>query len=225
MTPDTRPSNTAPQSPIDQALGVLGDALQTLFAKPLTCTRVVAGVDLLGNEDAAALSPSERQNSARLMRVNHSGEICAQALYRAQALATKSESLRTHFEQAAREEGDHLYWTARRLTQLGARTSVLNPLWYAGSFALGFLAAKAGDALSLGFVVETERQVETHLQSHQSRLSEGDAPSRAIVAQMQEDERGHGEAAQQLGAQELPGAIPHLMRLAAKVMTHSSHWV
>lgn len=218
-------TNSAHLSPLDQVLGTFGDTLQTLFAKPLTCARGVAGVDLRSNEDAAGLSEAERKNSARLMRVNHSGEICAQALYRAQALAAKSESLRAHFEQSAREEGDHLYWTERRLTQLGARTSVFNALWYAGSFALGLLAAKAGDAVSLGFVVETERQVEAHLQSHQSRLSTEDAPSRAIVTQMQEDERGHGNAAQQLGAQELPKPIPHLMRLAAKVMTSSSHWV
>jgi ubiquinone biosynthesis monooxygenase Coq7 len=167
---------------------------------------------------------NEKLEAAALMRVNHVGEVCAQALYTAQALATKDEALRNHLQAACNEETDHLAWTEERLKQLGGRTSLLNPLWYAGAFGIGFVAAKlGGDAMSLAFVVETEKQVEAHLQSHMQRLPENDLASRAIVAQMKEDEMRHAQEAQTAGAAELPAPIKGLMRVAAKVMTTVAH--
>lgn len=157
------------------------------------------------------------------MRVNHVGEICAQALYQSQALFSRSESLRHHFEQAGQEELDHLAWTADRIAELGSHASHLAPLWWAGAFAWGSLAGLAGDKWSLGFVVETERQVEAHLASHLARLPAADAPSRAIVEQMRREEAEHAEAALAAGAQPLPAPIPELMRAAAKVMTTVAH--
>jgi len=159
------------------------------------------------------------------MRVNHVGEVCAQALYTAQAFATANPALRQHFREAAREETDHLAWTRARLDDLGARPSLLNPLWYAGSFGLGLLAGRLGDRLSLGFVVETEKQVEAHLESHLSRLPEQDHASRAIVVQMKEDEARHAAQAQHAGAVELPSPVKSLMSAAAKVMTTTAHYV
>ena len=169
------------------------------------------------------LSDPERRLSGALMRVNHVGEVCAQALYQAQALTARTPALREQMAAAARDETDHLAWTERRLKELGDRPSLLNPLWYAGAFALGLVAGRAGDAWSLGFVVETERQVEEHLAGHLSRLPERDAASRAIVAQMKDDEAQHGRAAQRAGATELPLALRLAMRLAAKVMTSTAH--
>ena len=158
------------------------------------------------------------------MRVNHVGEVCAQALYTSQALFTRDPVLREHFDAAAREETDHLAWTEQRLSELGGRTSLLNPLWYAGAFAIGALAGRVGgDPISLGFVVETERQVEQHLDSHLDRLPTDDLASRAIIEQMKQDEIGHAEAALGLGARELPAPVRGLMRLAAKVMTTTAH--
>ena len=172
----------------------------------------------------ASLSDSDKREAAALMRVNHVGEVCAQALYTAQALAAKDESLRRHLQAACEEETDHLAWTEERLKQLGGRTSLLNPLWYAGAFGVGFVAAKlGGDAMSLGFVVETEHQVEAHLQSHMQRLPENDQASRAIVAQMKTDEMRHAQEAQAAGAVALPAPIQGLMRVAAKVMTTVAH--
>jgi ubiquinone biosynthesis monooxygenase Coq7 len=172
----------------------------------------------------APLNESEKREAAALMRVNHVGEVCAQALYTAQALATKDGVLRKHLQTACDEETDHLAWTEERLKQLGGRTSLLNPLWYAGAFGIGFVAAKlGGDAMSLGFVVETEQQVEAHLQSHLQRLPENDQASRAIVAQMKADEMRHAQEAQSAGAVELPTPIKGLMRVAAKVMTTVAH--
>ncbi len=159
------------------------------------------------------------------MRVNHVGEVCAQALYTAQALATRDPALRAHFRRAADEETDHLAWTAQRLTELGDRPSLLNPLWYAGAFGLGLLAGRLGDRLSLGFVVETEKQVEAHLQSHLDRLPADDHASRAIVAQMKDDEAAHAAQAQQAGALELPAPAKAMMRAAAKVMTTTAHYI
>lgn len=171
------------------------------------------------------LDDSQRRLSGALMRVNHVGEICAQGLYRAQALRTRDESLRRHLEAAAQEEIDHLAWTAHRLRELGDRPSLLNPLWYGGSFAIGTAAGLVSDRLSLGFVVETERQVEAHLDSHLERLPAGDHSSRAIVAQMKEEEARHGAEARDLGAAELPAPVRGLMRLAAKVMTRTAHYL
>ena len=203
--------------------------------------RCIAGVDGLlravasapearrpmpGRESATTvLSDADRRRSGALMRVNHVGEVCAQALYAGQALATRDHTLRTVLDEAAREEGDHLAWTSQRLEQLGAHRSVLNPLWYAGSFALGWLAGRAGDAVSLGFVVETERQVEQHLAGHLETLPAADATSRAIVDTMRADEARHGSSAEAAGAKPLPPAAQHAMRAVAKVMTTTAYWV
>jgi 3-demethoxyubiquinol 3-hydroxylase len=166
----------------------------------------------------AELSPPERRHAAGLMRVNHTGEICAQALYAAQALVARDPSIRDRFAQAAREEEEHLAWTGARLAELGSRPSLLNPVWFAGSFAIGVAAGAAGDDVNLGFVVETERQVEEHLTGHLDRLPDGDARSRAIVAQMRDDEARHGAMAQAAGASPLPFPVKGLMRVAADVM-------
>ncbi len=173
----------------------------------------------------AELTLQERQLSGALLRVDHVGEVCAQALYQAQGLTARSRQLRQQMKRAAAEEVDHLAWTERRLAQLGARTSWLNPLWYAGAFGIGLLAGRAGDRWSLGFVVETERQVEQHLAGHLDRLPSADAPSRAIVEQMKADEAQHAAAAQLHGAAPLPAPIRLAMRLAARVMTQTAHYV
>ena len=164
------------------------------------------------------LSESERRHAAGLMRVNHAGEVCAQALYAAQAMTARDPAIREHFAQAAREEEDHLAWTQDRLTELRSRPSLLNPLWYAGAFAIGTLAGVRGDRTNLGFVVETERQVEEHLTGHIDRLPERDDKSRAIVEQMRDDEARHGDLAQAAGGLPLPFPVRAAMRLAADVM-------
>lgn len=170
-----------------------------------------------------ALSATEKALSGSLMRVNHVGEVCAQALYIGQSMATRNSELSLKLLAAARDETDHLAWTQRRLDELGARPSLLNPVWYAGSFALGWLAGRAGDAVSLGFVVETERQVEQHLDEHLERLPPGDQRSRVIVAQMKSDEARHAAQARQAGAAELPTPVRWAMRAAAAVMTRTAH--
>jgi len=177
--------------------------------------------------DAAAseLSAGEKRLSGALMRVNHVGEVCAQALYQAQALATANPHLKAQMARAAREEVDHLAWTEERLAQLGDRPSLLNPLWYGGAFLIGLAAGRLGDRVSLGFVVETERQVERHLESHLERLPAADLASRAIVAQMRVDEAEHAVAAQQAGGVQLPTSVRGAMRLAAKAMTATAHRV
>ena len=197
------------------ALFIAADtALRTLFAKPRASTPCPTLP-----EAASVLNDAERRHAAGLMRVNHVGEVCAQALYAAQALATPNAALRQQFNQASADEVDHLAWTAERLEELGARPSLLNPLWYAGAFGLGLLAGRLGDAISLGFVVETETQVGAHLQSHLDTLPAGDHASRAIVAQMHDDELRHAREAQAAGARELPLPVKQLMRATAKVMT------
>ncbi len=175
--------------------------------------------------DEGALGIAERRHSAGLMRVNHVGEICAQALYEAQSQFAQSDVLRQQFARAEREEEDHLAWTAARLTELGSHPSLLNPLWYAGAYALGVVAARVGDATSLGFVVETERQVEAHLESHLQSLPQQDAKSRAIVDQMRLDEIEHGAAAKALGAADTPVPIQKAMRAMAKVMTTTAYYI
>jgi len=205
---------------MDRILGAADQALRTLFATPRSsrpCPVVPAESTHLGEQ--------EKQHAAALMRVNHVGEICAQALYAAQALATRNEALRAQLEQAAREETDHLAWTKARLDELGARPSLLNPLWYAGAFGLGLVAARFGDPVSLGFVVETERQVEAHLQSHLDRLPAADHASRAIVAQMKDDEAAHANHALQAGGAELPQPVKMAMKMAARVMTTTAHYI
>ena len=173
--------------------------------------------------DTLPLADADRRLSGALMRVNHVGEVCAQALYQAQALTARTPELRQQMQQAAREELDHLAWTEQRLQELGDRPSLLNPLWYAGSFAIGLLAGRLGDAASLGFVVETERQVEQHLAGHLDRLPATDERSRAIVHQMRVDERQHADDALQAGGASLPAPVKWMMRGAAKVMTTTAH--
>lgn len=170
-----------------------------------------------------ALSPAERKHAAGLMRVNHVGEICAQALYQAQKLTARSPSLKTVFSEAAREEEDHLAWTAQRLKELDSRPSVLNPVWYAGALAIGVVAGALGDKVSLGFMAETERQVESHLDTHLSELPSVDTTSRAIVEQMRVDEAKHGKTAMEAGGIELPFPARMLMRAASKVMTTTAY--
>ncbi len=207
---------------MDRLLTAADSALRTVFARhhanratPMWAAEAPA---------CPALTDSEKTQAAALMRVNHVGEVCAQALYTAQALATRDESLRRHLTAACNEETDHLAWCEQRLHELGGRTSLLNPLWYAGAFAIGYGAAKlGGDRMSLGFVVETERQVEAHLESHLGLLPANDGPSRAIVAQMKTDEAQHAKDALAAGAAELPAPFKALMQVAAKVMTTVAH--
>ena len=199
---------------MDSFLTAADTALRTLFATPYAAHACPTLPDR-----KTALDMVETRRSAGLMRVNHVGEVCAQALYAAQSLATKNEALRAHFKRASIEETDHLAWTAQRLEELGARPSLLNPLWYAGAFGLGLIAGRLGDAVSLGFVVETERQVGAHLQSHLAQLPERDYASRAIVVQMRDDELRHADEAEAAGAAPLPLPVQQLMRAAAKVMT------
>ena len=194
-------------------------ALRTLWAEPRASrpTPQAATAELVMND-------AERREAAALMRVNHVGEVCAQALYTGQALACQDPALRAKLAEASREETDHLAWTLQRLNDLNDRPSLLNPLWYAGAFAIGYAAGKlGGDRVSLGFVVETERQVEAHLQSHMDKLPAADSASRAIVAQMKADEVAHAQMAQKAGAVELPGPMKALMQGAAKVMTTVAH--
>ena len=204
----------------DRVLSAADSALRTLFAQP----RAARPTPVAPASADMPLSEPERRMSGPLMRVNHVGEVCAQALYTAQAMTTNDPVLRQHLDAAAREETDHLAWTRQRLDELGDRPSLLNPLWYAGAFGIGWLAGRVGgDKLSLGFVVETERQVEAHLASHMNRLPAGDAASRAIVAQMKEDEANHAREAAAAGGTPLPAPVRGLMRLAAKVMTTTAH--
>jgi ubiquinone biosynthesis monooxygenase Coq7 len=193
--------------------------------------RVMSGVAFAARPTPAVrlpdgdLTEAERRRSAGLMRVNHVGEVCAQALYAAQGRFSGSPATQAQFSHAAREEEDHLAWTAERLEELNSHTSVLNPLWYAGAYAMGAVAARLGDARSLGFVVETERQVEAHLTSHLERLPATDFKSRAIVEQMRQDEVAHGAAAKALGAVEVPQPARRAMRAMSKVMTGLAYYI
>ena len=205
---------------MDSFFSAADSALRTLFATPRASTPSPAQGIAEGEMDAA-----QKRLSGALMRVNHVGEVCAQALYTAQAAVTSDPQLRAHLVAAAREETDHLAWTRQRLDALGARPSLLNPVWFAGAFALGLVAAKVSDRASLGFVVETENQVSAHLQSHLQRLPEADVASRAVVARMKEDEERHAAQARASGALELPAPVRGAMRAAAKVMTTTAHYV
>ena len=236
-TPQGAPAAAKPLPPGADARAATGvaaeaDAAVDAKAPPYKAPMAGAGVDALPAADmppvaAPTLSEAERRRAAGLMRVNHVGEVCAQALYQAQARFAKSRTLRSQFEAAGREEEDHLAWTMERLQDLGAQPSLLNPLWYAGSYALGALAAQLGDAKSLGFVVETERQVEAHLASHlqQQGLPPQDAKSRAIVAQMRVDEVAHGAAAKSMGAQEPPPLAQKAMALMGRLMTRTAYYL
>jgi ubiquinone biosynthesis monooxygenase Coq7 len=188
-------------------------ALRTL-AGTVSSTRPLPGRNIPDTE----LSVEDREHAGGLMRVNHTGEVCAQALYAAQALVARDAEIKAQFLHAAREEEEHLAWTQERLTELSARPSLLNPLWYAGSFAIGIAAGLAGDRANLGFVVETERQVEEHLTTHMDALPAADARSRAIVDAMREDEARHGMAAQAAGALPLPLPVRRAMRFGADIM-------
>ena len=212
--------NPRRHTPVDRILDIADHALRALTSTP-RATRPTPAPPGPGG----GLQPAERRLSGALMRVNHVGEVCAQALYSAQALATPDPALRRQFEHAAGEESDHLAWTAERLQQLGARPSLLNPLWYSGAFAIGLIAGRSGDATSLGFMVETERQVERHLDGHLERLPAADTASRAIVRQMKDDEGEHAIAAETLGAARLPLPVRWIMRAAARVMTTTAHYV
>jgi 3-demethoxyubiquinol 3-hydroxylase len=208
-------------SRVDQVLACADNALRTLSGAYVASRNCPTPPD----GDGAELAPEQRRLSAALMRVNHVGEVCAQALYNAQSLTTDDPVLRRQFDAAAREESDHLAWTRRRLHELDDRTSLLNPLWYAGAFGIGLLAGRMGPGISLGFVAETERQVEAHLHNHLERLPASDHASRAIVQRMVEDEARHASDASAAGATDLPAPIKLAMRLAAKVMTRTAHHV
>jgi ubiquinone biosynthesis monooxygenase Coq7 len=171
----------------------------------------------------AELSGPERAHAAALMRVNHCGEVCAQALYQGQALSSRDPAVRESLRRSGEEELDHLAWSAARIAELGGHTSLLNPLWYAGAFTIGYAAGRLGDAWNLGFLAETERQVEAHLESHLGRLAPQDARTRAIVTQMKADEAAHAQKAVELGAAELPSPVKGAMRIAARVMTAASY--
>ncbi|MEP6702660.1 MAG: 2-polyprenyl-3-methyl-6-methoxy-1,4-benzoquinone monooxygenase [Betaproteobacteria bacterium] len=173
--------------------------------------------------DSSQLDDAGRRHAAALMRVNHAGEICAQALYSGQAITSSAPHLRQQLDQAAREETEHLAWTERRLAELSSRTSLLNPVWYASSFAIGAIAGLAGDRWNLGFLSETERQVEQHLSSHLEQLPAADERSRAVISQMRIDEAGHAQMAEDSGAARLPLPVRAAMRLTAKLMTATSY--
>lgn len=207
-------------SPLDRLITRFDQALRTV------CIPARAGraSPAQGVHDTG-LDTRQRSASARLMRVNHAGEVAAQALYRGHALSAATPAVRAHMEHAAREESDHLAWCEQRVRALGSHTSFLNPLWYAGSFALGAVTGLAGDKWSLGFVAETERQVVRHLDGHLARLPGADAPSRAILEQMRADEAGHATQAVKAGAGALPRPVKTLMRLSARVMTRTAYWL
>jgi ubiquinone biosynthesis monooxygenase Coq7 len=208
------------QHPLDNLIAGFDKALRVISGVA-TATRPNPGAHAAD----ANLAPADQRRSAGLMRVNHVGEVCAQALYDAQARFAKSDVMRAQFEQAGREEEDHLAWTAQRLAELGSQPSLFNPLWYAGAYALGTVAAQLGDTRSLGFVVETERQVEAHLDSHLVELPVDDAKSRAIVEQMRIDEAAHGAAASALGASEVAAPVRAVMTAMSKVMTTTAYYI
>ena len=212
---------------LDTVISAADRALRALLAPPAAGRPVPAPPAPVPAGDAqnadAVLTPEDRRESAALMRVNHAGEVAAQALYHAQALFARDPEVREFMLHAAREETDHLAWCEVRLKELGSRPSVLNPLWYAGSFGIGALAALLGDRASLGFVAETERQVEGHLKEHLDRLPAEDQRSRAIVEAMCHDEVGHGQGAQGAGGLPLPRPVRELMRRTARVMTHTAY--
>lgn len=203
---------------LDNLIVEFDKGLRTLFGKAHS-TRPHPGADL----PEAALSEIEKKQAAALMRVNHSGEICAQALYQGQALTARDPSVQIKLQQAAQEETEHLAWTSRRVHDLGGHTSLLNPLWYGGSLAMGAVAGLLGDKWNLGFLAETERQVGAHLQSHLARLPQQDEKSRAVVEQMHADETLHADMAEKLGGAELPQPVKMAMKAASGVMTRTTY--
>lgn len=205
----------------DRLIGEIDKAIKVLSA-PATAARPLPAGDC---SDAEPVTGEAARLSARLMRVNHAGEVAAQALYQGQALTARTETVAAQMRQAAAEETDHLAWCEQRLAELGGRTSVLNPLWYAGSWLIGAVAGGFGDRVSLGFITETERQVESHLRDHLQRLPAQDTASRAVLEQMKIDEIRHGAKAEELGGVALPAPLRGLMGLTSRLMTRSSYWV
>jgi ubiquinone biosynthesis monooxygenase Coq7 len=205
---------------LDPFILQIDQALRTVFTHAPTA-RPLPGEAL----PEADLSPQERQHVAALMRINHVGEVCAQALYAGQAFTARESTVRAALEHAAWEETEHLNWTERRIEELGGRKSLLNPLWYAGAWTIGAIAGRLGDPVSLGFVAETERQVEAHLDGHMSQLPAADLRSQAIIDQMKTDEIAHAQTALSLGAAELPAIAKGVMKVAAKAMTTTAYWV
>lgn len=205
---------------MDRLIGAADQAMRSVFGTPHSA-RPYPAADIPETLD----DQGHRRTAAALMRINHSGEVAAQALYQGQAFAADNPSTRDALAEAGREEADHLAWCARRIEELGGRTSVLNPLWYAGSFAIGALAGLAGDKTSLGFVAETERQVVEHLEHHMRMLPRQDERTRAIIAQMSADEERHGQSARSAGAMTLPRVVQSMMKLTAKVMTRTARWI
>ncbi len=208
-------------SPLDRVLINADRALRTLFGRPQTTERRNPAAGL----QEAELRDDQRKHVARLMRVNHTGEVCAQALYQGQALTARLPETRQRMERSAQEENDHLAWCEQRLEELGDRKSLLNPFWYAGSFAMGAAAGLAGDKWSLGFVVETERQVESHLDEHLEQIPAQDEKSRTILEQMKADEVRHAQIAKATGGVDLPAPIRAAMKLTSRVMTRTVYWI
>lgn len=209
-------------TPLDRLLSGLDHGLRTMFpASQHHATRSYPAADL----PADRLDDSEKELAGRLMRVNHAGEVAAQALYQGQGLTSRHAEVSRAMSASAQEEVDHLAWCETRLGELNAPTSRLDPLWYLGSFAIGATAGLVGDAFSLGFVAETEHQVVRHLQGHLQRLPAHDLRSRAIIEQMEKDEAHHGETARRAGGRSMPQAVRALMRLASKVMTGTAYWI
>lgn len=212
--------NERSYSPTDNVLICLNDALETLFAGK-TAERRYPGKNVPEGE----LSNSQQRHSARLMRINHVGEVCAQALYQSQAITARDPATREQMRQSADEEKEHLAWCEKRIHELGGRKSLLNPLWYAGSFAVGTAAGIAGDKWNLGFVAETENQVVNHLEDHLGKLPENDFRSRKVLDQMKQDESQHAEQAREAGAAELPNPVKQWMKRASRIMTRTAYWV
>jgi ubiquinone biosynthesis monooxygenase Coq7 len=205
---------------LDHCIVEFDKGLRVLLGEPAARRPSPAGAVPEGDLDDGL-----RRDAAALMRVNHCGEVCAQALYQGQALASSDKDIKSALVKAASEEADHLAWSAERVRELGGRLSLLNPLWYAGSFALGYAAGRLGERWNLGFLAETERQVEQHLQGHIDRLGGRDAKTQALIEGMQREEAGHRRTAEALGARDLPGPARHGMRLAARLMTTLSYWI
>lgn len=204
-------------TPVDHLLLNIDQSLRTLFGRPHVTERVNPAAEI----GEAELNDSQRDHIGRLMRINHTGEVCAQALYQGQAITARDPVVRDSMERSAAEENDHLDWCEGRVHELGGRLSLLNPIWYAGSFVLGTVAGMIGDKWSLGFVAETERQVEGHLDEHLAQVPTDDRRTRAILEQMKQDEIRHGQTASAHGGAELPAPIRLAMRLTAKLMTTS----
>ena len=217
--------STRSLKPIDHLLGEIGKAINVLGAPAQAARASPASRGPGTSGGALVLEEADRRRSARLMRVNHAGEVAAQALYRGQALTARNAEAATAMSRSAAEEIDHLAWCEERIAELGGRVSLMNPLWYTGSFLIGSLAGALGDRTSLGFLSETERQVESHLQDHLNRLPAADGRSRAILEQMQHDEIEHGAKADTLGAATLPGWVKAAMHLTSRLMTRGSYWL